>query len=103
MIELQILIPLTDNNGESFQIGVITRFEQMLIKTFNGMSKLPGTIQGAWNDQGKTYRDELVIYLVFVDGIINRSKDIHRVIRFAKRNFGQLAIAVRYQGISEIL
>lgn len=102
MIEVTILIPLADNQGEAFSPEHHEAFEAQVLRRFGGLSRLPGTTAGKWVDQGRTYVDHLVAYVVAVPSILDAA-NLGEVIAFAKAHYRQEAIYVRYLGISEIL
>jgi hypothetical protein len=103
MIEVQILIPLSDNAGVPFPSVHHDPFEQELLRLFGASSKLPGVVAGQWTSSGQVYRDDTRVYVVAVDGIIAKGDALRSAVTFAKAHYVQLAIYVRYLGISEIL
>jgi hypothetical protein len=103
MIEVQILIPLKDNAGKRFPSVRHIRFEQELLQLFGASSYFPGVVSGQWISSGKVYQDETRIYVVAVDGIISKGDALRTAVTFAKAHYRQLAIYVRYLGMSEIL
>lgn len=64
MLEVPILIPLQDNQGETFTAAHHGQFETVILEAFGGFTLLPGTFTGAWMDDETTYSDELRAYLV---------------------------------------
>jgi hypothetical protein len=103
MIEVQILIPLTDNTGDFFPSDHHDLFEQELLRLFGASSLFPGIVAGQWSSSGQVYRDDTRVYVVAVDGIITKGDALRSAVMFAKTHYAQLAIYVRYLGISEIL
>ncbi|HEV3385114.1 MAG TPA: hypothetical protein VG097_09870 [Gemmata sp.] len=103
MIEVQFLIPLSDNAGNTFPTVSHDFFEQELLRLFGASSQFPGVATGQWISSGQVYRDSTRIYVVAVDGIIAKGDSLRSLVNFAKTNYGQLAIYVRYLGVSEIL
>jgi hypothetical protein len=57
---------------------------------------------GAWVEAGKTYHDATRIYGVALRSLVQGAQ-IGEVVEYAKRHYGQLAIYVRYLGLSEVL
>lgn len=102
MIEIIILIPTVANDGTVFSVSHHMVFETRLAETFGGFSLLPLTVAGAWIDGGVTYRDELRQYVVFVASITDGGK-VGGFVAWVKIHYMQLAITIRYLGLSEIL
>lgn len=102
MIEVQIIIPTKDNDGKSFTAKTFKAFEVEMARLFNGVSQLKGEVIGRWIDDNKEYCDTSRVYMVALQSIAEGGKVLEAV-EFAKQNFGQLKIYVRYLGQSEIL
>ena len=102
MIAVEILIPVAGNNGQAFSADHHIAFETLLADRFGGWTRLPGLAQGAWIDNGTVYRDSTFVYVVIARLVVDASK-IAEVIAFAKAHYSQLAIAVRYLGVIEIV
>jgi hypothetical protein len=102
MIIVEILIPLTSNEGAVFTADHHAAFEAHLIAVFGGFSLLPGTVKGGWADAGVIYTDETRVYAVALVSITDGAK-VADVVIVAKAHYAQLAIFVRYLGIAEIL
>ena|ERR1700722_63011 len=103
MIEVQILIPLNDNAGNSYPDVNHDRFEAELLRLFGASSQFPGVVSGQWISNSHVYRDTTRVYVVAVDGLIAKGDELRSLVNFAKNNYSQLAIYVRYLGVSEIL
>jgi hypothetical protein len=104
MIEVQILIPLADNAGVAFTTAHHAGFEQELIRLFRGWQLAAGTVSGEWLDpNGTIYPDELRVYTVAIEGMIQAADSLTAIVAFAKAYYAQHAIYVRYLGASEIL
>lgn len=103
MIVVEILIPLTSNEGAAFDAAHHAAFEAHLIDSFGGFSLLPGTVRGGWMDAGVVFTDETRVYAVAVVSLLGDSGKIVRVVEIAKTHYGQLAIFVRYLGLAEVL
>lgn len=101
MIEVIILIPLADNDGQEFSASHHAKFEGIATRYFTGVSRLPGVVQGVWLDNGKRYEDRLVEYLVAIPSLTDGGK-FGRLIDRAKRHYRQEAIFFRYMGRVEI-
>ncbi len=101
MIEVQVLIPLTDNDGTSFTAAHHGAFEGFVLERFGGISMLPGTVAGSWLEGGQTFSDNSRVYLIAMISLLEGSK-LAEVVAFAKSHYRQEAIYFRYLGISEI-
>ncbi len=102
VIVVEILIPLTSNEGAAFTADHHHAFEANLIAVFGGFSLLPGTVRGGWEAEGVVYSDETRVYAVAMVSIVDGG-DLGEVVAFAKAHYGQLAIFVRYLGLAEVL
>lgn len=103
MTIVEILIPLTSNEGTTFEAAHHLAFEAHLITSFGGYSLLPGTVRGGWMDEGVVFSDESRVYAVAVESLLGDSHKILHIVEIAKAHYGQLAIFVRYLGLAEIL
>ena len=101
MIEVQILIPINDNDGETFTAEHHEAFEAYVADRFLGISLLEGAVIGTWIDEGQTYHDINRVYLVAMVTLTDGGK-LKEVLSFAKAHYRQEAIYFRYLGISEI-
>lgn len=102
MFEVQILIPVADNDGNSFSPSHFGAFEAKASELFGGITRNPGTAQGSWVDEGTTYHDDSRVYAVAVKTLADGAK-VAELVEFAKLHFKQLAIFIRYLGMVEIL
>ncbi|UJR81511.1 hypothetical protein [Sandaracinus amylolyticus] len=104
MIEVTILVPLADNDGEHFSATHHRVFEAFVLDRFGGLSWLPKGSEGLWRDEGGiTYRDATVAMVVAVEGMVKQADALREVIDFAKAHYRQLAIYTRYLGVAEIV
>jgi hypothetical protein len=104
MIEVQILIPVADNDGVFFTPRHDGVYEDALVVLFGGFTGPTAALGGAWRDKdGRVWRDRNRAYVVFVHGLVDRSPQILAAINFAKQHYRQLAITIRYLDHAEIL
>lgn len=103
MVEVTLLIPVADNSGRPFTPFHVGVFEDKLLETFGGFTRLPGTASGHWLDGGTTYTDILFGYVVAVEGLVKGGEGLREVVDFARDHFRQEAIFLRYLGVAEIL
>jgi hypothetical protein len=102
VFEVQILVPIADNDHREFESGQHELFEAVVLEKFGGVSRLPGAAEGKWIDQGRIYADQLRVYVVAMMSI-TQGRSLFEVVEFAKRHYRQEAIYVRDLGQSEIL
>jgi hypothetical protein len=103
MFEVQVLIPVVDNDGRPFTGEDHTAFEAVLVDRFGGFTLLPNEAAGKWKDAtGAVYPDRTRLYAIGVGSITDGAK-FADVVTFAKAHYRQLAICIRYLGIVEIL
>ena len=102
MFEVQFLIPAADNAGLPFDAAHDAAFESEAARVFGGVTRLPAAAVGQWTDGATTYRDVTRVYVVSV-ATIGRGGDVVALAAFARQHYGQLAIYVRYLGVSEII
>jgi hypothetical protein len=102
MFEVLMLVPVADNDGDTFPEVAFDLFEEVLIARFGGFTRYPGSAVGGWVDSGRVYRDATRVYAVVVRSVMDGGH-IGEVVRFAKAHFRQEAIFVRYLGVVEIL
>jgi len=103
VIVVEILIPLTSNEGAAFDADHHLAFESHLIAAFGGYSLLPGTVRGGWADAGVVYTDETRVYAVALGSLLTDGHKVVDIVEVAKAHYGQLAIFVRYLGMAEVL
>ena len=101
MIEIKVIIPKADNNGQPFTEGHHEAFEGFILSLFGGITRL-GEVEGSWLDGGVTYHDASRLYLIALDSI-TQGGDLKRVVEFAKMHYQQEAIFIRYLGLAEVL
>ena len=62
---IQILLPLSDNEGEPFSRSEYARVRSELTERFGGMTAFTrGPAEGLWEENGKTARDDIVVFEV---------------------------------------
>ena len=71
MQQIQILLPIYNNEGESFQSDLYSDIKGELVEKFGGLtaySRSPA--KGLWKgDEGKVVKDDIAIYEVMADEI----------------------------------
>lgn len=103
MFEVQLLIPLADNDGETFTAEHHAAFEAAIIDSFGGFTLYPSSAVGGWrNTAGVTFADATRIYGIAVVSLADGDK-VGALARFAKAFYVQEAIFIRYLGVVEIL
>jgi hypothetical protein len=102
VIEVQFFIPVATNAGVVFPARHDAMWEAELNRLFGGHSRLPGVVAGQWVQGGQVYVDQSRIYLVALTSI-TQGDLVDQAAAFARAHYGQLAIYVRYLGLSEVL
>lgn len=102
MFEITILIPSFDNDSKGFTKADHLVFEVFVVERFGAISLIPGLTSGAWSDEGRTYHDSLLNYVIALPSILKAGK-LNEVVEFAKSHYRQEAIYIRYLGLSEVL
>lgn len=103
MFEVQMLIPLADNDGETFTAEHHAAFEEAIVDAFGGFSRLPSTVVGGWkNADGVMFSDITRVYAIAIVSLTDGGK-LGGLVRFAKAFYLQEAIFIRYLGVIEIL
>lgn len=102
MFELRLFIPLHDNQSKEFSELHHEQFEREILDRFEGVSLLPGTVEGQWKDQGQIYHDSLRVYSIALESITQGSL-IGELAEIARAHYQQEAVFVRYLEQAEIL
>lgn len=103
MIEVIILVPVADNDGQTFAAPHHRAFERFLVERFGGFTRLHGFSEGAWVDKdGREYRDSNILYMVLVGNLVG-NEGLREAASFAKTHYRQEAILLRYLGVAEII
>ena len=102
MFELQLLIPLADNEARTFTKEHHAQFEREILSRFGGLSMLPGTVAGQWIGAAKTHHDTMRVYSVGIESITQGGL-VGELVEIAKTLYRQESIFIRYLGQAEIL
>lgn len=102
MIEVQVFIPVADNDGYQFSTAEHGAFEEFVAGLFGGATRYPDSAVGVWFGGGVLYRDELRVYGIAIASIIDGGK-FAQVVDFVKSHYRQLAVCIRHPGGVEIL
>ncbi|MBX3216930.1 MAG: hypothetical protein KF850_33165 [Labilithrix sp.] len=104
MVEVQVLIPVRDNEGIPFDPAHDAVFEAYLASHFGGFTRLPREAAGGWVDEDKRYYpDATRIYVVAVAGLIAGGEPLRLMADIAKAHYRQKALFLRYLGMAEVL
>src|SRR5678810_248319 len=69
MFEVQIFVPMWDNDGKSFPQETFDDFEDKAREWFKGFTRCPNVL-GSWvNDAGKVFDDCSRVYVVACKGL----------------------------------
>jgi len=102
VIEVQVLIPVADTAGVTFDPSFDVEFETFLATEFGGFSQLPGLVSGGWVSAGVFYPDHHRVYMVSLTSICDGGK-VRKMADTAKATYQQLAVYIRYLGLAEII
>ncbi|WP_418292019.1 hypothetical protein [Methylobacterium durans] len=95
---IQILLPLSDNEGQPFSSSEYARVRSELTERFGGMTAFTrGPAEGLWEENGKTARDDIVVFEVMTRELDSSWWDRYR--RTLENRFKQDSIVVRAQEI----
>ena len=68
MYLIQLLLPLYDNEGESFEQKVYDRVRDELTQKFGGVTAFRSSpAEGIWKEGGRVSRDAIIIFEVMAD------------------------------------
>ena len=88
----EILLPSRFNNGQSVPDRLLVDAIVDLRNQFGAVSVEPQTIQGQWQYQGETYRDELIRVFVDVDDTLANRQFFTEFKEELKLRFNQLDV-----------
>lgn len=100
MIKTLILVPIQDNEGQPFEPQAWTELEHKLLQ-FGGFTD-GGLVQGAWTDNGQTYRDTNRRWEVALTSWTQLPVWLE-VAQWTRTRFRQVAIYIEIAGIPEII
>src|SRR5919199_2771286 len=67
---IQILLPLYDNSGQPFGEDLYTQVRHELTEHFGGLTAFTrAPAHGLWKSEGKTHRDDIVVFEVMADAL----------------------------------
>jgi hypothetical protein len=95
---IQILLPLQDNEGEPFNPDLYREVREELSTRYGGLTAFTrAPAEGHWEDDGKTTRDEIVVFEVMAEELATTWWRDYR--RTLERAFRQDVIVIRAQEI----
>jgi hypothetical protein len=92
---IQILLPLHDNNGAAFGPDLIGTFATSRFGGLTAFTRAPA--EGHWEDDGKTTRDDIVVFEVMAEELTHPWWRDYR--QRLERVFRQDVIVIRAQEI----
>lgn len=97
MFQILFLIPLTDEDGDSFSEAHMLEWELYLHEQFASIMQLPDSFAHAFAAMlsGSTL-DSVTVYLVTVDSL-NGAPRAFAVLRYARAYFGRAWILVQFE------
>jgi hypothetical protein len=91
---IQILLPLTDNDGRAFAAADYGRVRGELAERFGGITTFTrAPAEGVWKEAGRTSRDDLVVFEIMAPTLDRPWWEGYRA--ELERRFRQEAIVVR--------
>jgi hypothetical protein len=91
---VQILLPLADNSGRTFDRAVYERVRRELTERFGGITSFTrAPAEGAWKEGGHINRDDVVVFEVMTRDLDRGWWEGYRA--ELERRFDQEAIVVR--------
>jgi hypothetical protein len=95
---IQILLPLQDNEGAPFNPDLYREVREELSSRYGGLTAFTrAPAEGYWEDDGKTTRDEIVVFEVTAEELATSWWRDYR--RKLERVFRQDVIVIRAQEI----
>ena len=96
---IQILLPLYDNAGRSFNEELFGKVRRELTERFGGLTAFTrAPAQGLWQDEGQTRHDEIVVFEVMVDELDAAWWRVYR--KTLEQEFRQDTIVIRAQPVT---
>lgn len=91
---IQLLLPLSDNDGEPFSRCEYTHVRSELTERFGGMTAFTrGPAEGLWEENGKTAHDDIVVFEVMTSDLDEAWWSGYR--RTLENRFKQDSIVIR--------
>jgi hypothetical protein len=102
MYLVQLLLPLSDNEGRPFAAQLYRRVRDELTDRFGGLTAFTrAPAQGLWQDRpGDTVRDEIVVYEVMVERLDYAWWRSYRT--ELERSFRQDELVIRAQAVERL-
>jgi len=98
MYLIQILLPVQDNEGAAFDPELYREVREELSSRFGGLTAFTrAPAEGHWEDDGKTTRDDIVVFEVMADELATAWWQTYR--QRLERMFRQDVIVIRAQQI----
>ncbi|HEX8508965.1 MAG TPA: hypothetical protein VF635_05645 [Propionibacteriaceae bacterium] len=95
---IQILLPLSDNEGAPFLRSEYLRVRSELTEQFGGLTAFTrGPAEGSWQEGGKTAHDDIVVFEVMTSEVDHKWWDRYR--RSLEARFKQDCIIIRAQEV----
>ena len=67
---VQILLPLTDNQGKPFAAALFAQVRRELTERFGGLTAFTrAPAEGAWKDAGETQHDDIIVLEVMTEAV----------------------------------
>jgi hypothetical protein len=98
---IQILLPLSDDEGQPFSAASFDCLAQKLTEKFGGVTSFTrAPAEGRWRQEGGTTHDEIVVIEVMTDGLDREWwSDLREQLR---QEFHQDDVLIRSQSVSRL-
>ena len=100
VIKTAFLVPVRDNDGHPFSRSLWYELERRLVQSFGGYSRA-SDVRGAWEHQGRVYRDISRQYSVSLERWIELPAWL-ALIGWVQTSFHQEAIYIEVAGVPEV-
>jgi hypothetical protein len=98
---VEILLPLSDNDGRRFDRAAFARVREELVERFGGLTAFTRSpAEGVWEEGDGRSRDEIVIFEVMADALDRAWWCSYR--EGLERRFRQDAIVVRARTVERL-
>lgn len=98
MFLIHILLPLNDNDGQPLAMGLFRDVATELTEHFGGLTAhTRAPAEGRWKDEGRTNKDEIVIYEVMAESLDESWWQAYR--KRLEHRFRQEKVIVRAQEV----
>jgi hypothetical protein len=92
--EYDLYLPLSYNDGRQVEAEKISRFKQVLLERFGGLTHFPQENEGLWKFGGITFRDKVVILRVLAEDGANAREFLAGFRKQVQRELAQAELLI---------